>query len=618
MFSYIYRFCGLIDSKNIGLVTSIERIVEYVFMNALAFPNLEVDDEDINCGLIKGQLLPGLRSFCSALRVCEQVCSHFNVFDDNNDMFTKIDDVDEVQELSKNQEFVLQLEERVGTWIKGIMKILGESEQLRKENDSSGPQDELEYWKKRGAQFSQLMAHLQQKEVQFTLHCLFHANSKVLKSWKETDRKITFCYNEAQDNSKFIQAMESCCHSLYLDDPVNMKESILSLLQTVRLIYSVSQFYNTSERTSSLMVKITNQMIETCKSYITCRCKETIWSQDRTLIRTKLGNCIKLNEIYHETYYSVREQAFLPGTSSFGFSENFVFGKFDTFCERLSKIISMFNLIDDYNHLFERRLEGLLLGEALEEAINTFQEGKKEILSKKYDYLDHRNSDFNTDFDRFIARTDTLKESIATMIETNFKTVWETPQCIKFLIRFEKVISKIPLTKMEDKYQRIIKYCEKEVDKIFKLFRRQRDDPPVARNMPPISGRIKWGRCLKSHLDELMNSVMTHPILQTLPQTKDLENRFNMVKMVLRDYEKEIIGFWMDQDVSVADACLLLPVLCIQNEKLFVNLHPTVPLLIREAKCLSKLNIEIPIVAATLMCRQQYFITIQDSMNVSD
>lgn len=35
-----------------------------------------------------------------------------------------------------------------------------------------------------------------------------------------------------------------------------MKESILSLLQTVRLIYSVSKFYNTSERTSSLMVKV--------------------------------------------------------------------------------------------------------------------------------------------------------------------------------------------------------------------------------------------------------------------------------------------------------------------------------------------------------------------------
>ncbi|XP_055923365.1 dynein axonemal heavy chain 5 isoform X2 [Eupeodes corollae] len=608
-------YCGVIDAKNIGLVTSIERIVEYVFMQALAFPSLEGDDEDVSCGLIKGQLLPGLRSFCSALRVCEQVCDHYNVFADGAGMFEKIDEIEEVKEMAKNQEFCLQLEERVANWIKAIMKILGESEQLRMENDHSGPQDELEYWKKRGAQFSQLLAHLQDKEVQFTLHCLFLAGSRIMRHWKITDRKITFCYNEARDNSKFIQAMESCCHSLYLDDPVCMKESILSLLQTVRLIYSVSQFYNTSERTSALMVKITNQMIETCKSYITCRSKETIWSQDRNVIRTKLGNCIKLNHIYHETYYTVREQPFLPNQTPFGFSENFVFGKFDTFCDRLSKIISMFNLIDDYNHLFERRLEGLLLGEALEEASTAFEEAKKEILSKKYDYLDHRNSDFNEDFDRFIGKTDTLKDTIASLIETNFDTVWETPQCIRFLVRFEKVSEKIPLSKMDDKYQRILKYCDKEIDRILKLFRKQRDDPPVPRNFPPIAGRLRWCRALDCHLNELMMEISDHLVLQTLPLTKDLENKYKSVQGILMEYEKDIISIWLDQDVSVADACLIQPVLCLQGERLFVNLHPTIPLLIREAKALAKLDVELPIVAATLMCRQNYFTTIQDSLN---
>lgn len=180
-------------------------------------------------------------------------------------------------------------------------------------------------------------------------------------------------------------------------------------------------------------------MIETCKSYITFRGKETIWSQERSLVRTKLANCIKLNHIYRETYYSVREQPFIPDQLPFGFSENFVFGKFDTFCERLSKILSMFNLIDDYNHLFERRLEGLLLGEALEEAMGTFDEAKKSVLSKKYDYLDHRNNDFNADYQLFMDKTDALKESVGSMIESDFDSVWETPQCIRFLIRFEKV-----------------------------------------------------------------------------------------------------------------------------------------------------------------------------------
>lgn len=225
-------------------------------MQALAYPNADMDDDDVGCSLIKTQLLPSLRSFCSALRVCEQVCENRNVFDDGKPIFIKVDNPNEIMELAKNKEFCIELEERVLTWIKDVAKVLMESEQLRKENDTSGPQDELEYWKKRAAQFSQLLAHLDEKETQLTLQCLSLANSKVMKEWKETDKKITFCYNEARDNSKFIQAIENSCHALYLDDPINMKESILSLLQTVRLIYSVSQFYNTSERTSSLMVKV--------------------------------------------------------------------------------------------------------------------------------------------------------------------------------------------------------------------------------------------------------------------------------------------------------------------------------------------------------------------------
>lgn len=615
---FTFSYCGVIDAQKVGLIISIERIVEHVFMEALAYPNPEAaDDDEVSCTLIKAQLLPGLRSFCSALRVCEQVYTFVNVFDDGKNMFAKAENVLEVRELSKNQEFCLELEERVTNWMKGISKVLMESEQLRRENDTSGPQDELEYWKCRGAQFSQLLAHLQDREVQYTLMGLAASNSKTLKLWKETDRKITFCYNEARDNSKFIQAMESCCHSLYLDDPVNMQESISSLLQTIRLIYSVSQFYNTSERTSALMVKITNQMIETCKSYITCRLKETIWSQDRNLIRTKLSNCIKLNHIYRETYYAVREQPFLPNQTAFGFSENFVFGKFDTFCDRLKKIMSMFNLIDDYNHLFERRLEGLLLGEALEEAIATFDEAKKDVVSKKYDYLDHRNAEFNNDYLSFISKTNTLKESIATMIELNFDTVWETPQGIRFLIRFEKVSEKIPLSMMDEKYMRILKYCEKEVDRILKLFRKQRDDPPLPRNFPPIAGRIKWCRSLECHLSELVNNVSNHPVLQTLPQTKDLENRYNSVKIILAEYEQEIVNIWKSQDIAVADLCLIQPVLAIQGDRLYVNLHPTIPLLIRESKCLAKMDIQLPIVSATLLCKQNHFISIQDSLNVS-
>lgn len=78
-------------------------------------------------------------------------------------------DPEQITEISKHQDQVAQMEERVRIWSKRLSEILKESEQIRRENDSSGPQDELEYWKKRGAQFAQISDQVNSKEVQMTV-----------------------------------------------------------------------------------------------------------------------------------------------------------------------------------------------------------------------------------------------------------------------------------------------------------------------------------------------------------------------------------------------------------------------------------------------------------------
>ena len=104
-------------------------------------------------------------------------------------------------------------------------------------------------------------------------------------------------------------------------------------------------------------------MIETCKQYITSRNTEPIWKQERVQVCQKLNDCIRLNSVYHNSYALVQQRN-LPMTQNasteFKFSENYVFGKFDAFCNRLKKIILLFDLIEDYNKLFERRMEGKL------------------------------------------------------------------------------------------------------------------------------------------------------------------------------------------------------------------------------------------------------------------
>lgn len=63
--------------------------------------------------------------------------------------------------------------------------------------------------------------------------------------------------------------------------------------------------------------------------------------------------------------------------------------------------------------------------------------------SKSYDYLDPRNTEFESDYTIFMTNMDELKSSIGEIIEKNYADVWDTPQGIRFLIRFEKVKEKL-------------------------------------------------------------------------------------------------------------------------------------------------------------------------------
>lgn len=68
-------------------------------------------------------------------------------------------------------------------------------------------------------------------------------------------------------------------------------------------------------------------------------------------------------------------------------SENYIFGKFDTFCKRLNKIVQMITLMDQYAGLADVKIEGI---DALVVRYKTIVEAMKK---KTYDFLDHRKTE---------------------------------------------------------------------------------------------------------------------------------------------------------------------------------------------------------------------------------
>lgn len=77
-----------------------------------------------------------------------------------------------------------------------------------------------------------------------------------MQQWRDLDCRITDSSNEARDNLKFLYPIEKLCQPLYSSSPVDMLDSLPSLIDTILMVHAVSRYYHTSEKMTSLFVKV--------------------------------------------------------------------------------------------------------------------------------------------------------------------------------------------------------------------------------------------------------------------------------------------------------------------------------------------------------------------------
>ena len=73
-----------------------------------------------------------------------------------------------------------------------------------------------------------------------------------------------------------------------------------------------------------------------------------------------LKSCLDLNQAYQKQYEITKDRLMnMPKGKQFEFSPNQIFGKFDLFCRRVSKLIELFGTIHQFRTLERHNLEGI-------------------------------------------------------------------------------------------------------------------------------------------------------------------------------------------------------------------------------------------------------------------
>ncbi|CAB1349768.1 unnamed protein product [Coregonus sp. 'balchen'] len=379
---------------------------------------------------------------------------------------------------ANNSELVEELEGVLLHWAHQIEQVLTEGEQMRKEADDIGPSAELEHWKSRMTTFNSLMDEIKRPHVRKVIGVLQVAKSKTLRTWREL---------------------------------TSMLEHIPSLMNSIRMIHSISQYYNTSERMTSLFVKVTNQMITTCKAYL---CQDML---------RRIRECTQLNQEYQLCFQRVREKLRdNPNDKQFEFSENYIFGKFDTFCKRLEKIADMASILEDLASLQHMKVEGI------------------EKIFVRYQTI------FDGDYTEFKFQIQGLFQSLQSLLVTWFEQSLTTERMLDLLSKFENGVGKqLDLT---DKYMAVLQRYSRDLELVRKLYQKQKDNPPIPRNMPPyeLLYHRGWSQAVEMGRHGLNASLLVRdPETKVLHEAKCMHKLgiavptviLNMLQEMLQDFE---------------------------------------------------------------------------------
>ncbi len=433
----------------------------------------------------------------------------------------------------------------------------------------------------------------------------FQRVSTLLSQWKEIDVQITEAANEAKENVKYLSTIERFFEPLYGNDVSAIIDTLPALINGIKMIHTIARYYGTTERMTKLFMKITNQMIVTCKLNINNKDNaDRIWEKDLPTLLQTIEKCLQLNEQYQDQYRTTKEKLLqTPKGRQFDFSETQIFGKFDLFCRRLIKLMDMFSTMQQFRSLEQQRYEGL------DPLIDAFKEVVKNFRAKGHDLLDFQMNKFDRDYVDFNTKMTELELSLQQYINRSFENIGSIEQSLNLLKSYQAILHRESLrADLDSKLSVIFNNYGQELTEIEQIYEKFKHNPPIARNMPPVAGNIVWARHLLRKIEEPMNKFQGNAAVLSTKESKKTIKLYNKVARTLIAFEYLWYEAWCSS-VEAAKAGLQATLIIRHPEtgKLYVNFDPEIFQLLREARCLVKLDIAIPESAKLVLLQEDTF-----------
>jgi dynein heavy chain len=244
-----------------------------------------------------------------------------------------------------------------------------------------------------------------------------------------------------------------------------------------------------------------------------------------------LQQCLDLHEAYIKQYEFTKERLQnVPKAKQFDFNPTQIFGRFDLFCRRVTKLKELFSTIKQFKTLEKHNLEHI------QPIISSFQQYVTAFKKKNHKLLDFNNNTFDRDFVEFNVDVSSVETSLQKYIDKNFEVISNIEDSLKMLRKFKAIIHRDNLRQnLNQKYAILFQHYQVQIVSIEEQYHKCKSNPPAVRNLPTVAGSITWSRHLFHRI-----SVPMEQFPPEFPKQKDYKRpvkQYNKIGYTLFSYE---------------------------------------------------------------------------------
>ena len=260
-----------------------------------------------------------------------------------------------------------------------------------------------------------------------------------------------------------------------------------------------------------------------------------------------------------------------------------MFNRYDSFTERLKTIQEFCNTANQFLKLEKVEIGGIR-GKVLTQGVQKIHEHFKEYYSvfggRSYDSTDPTDKAFLKDVSKFNNKVWCLDRKLGAILTRAFDDCNGSENIFKLLQIFGDLVQRsIIALELSDKIPLLVMRLNDEMDAAQKVFDCQRErvkenrKPKLERNMPQVSGQIKFAEEIKIKMSKSMKCFknLNHPICYSAG-AELVFKKYKQLNQDIANFEEEVFGSW---SVMVEKK---------KEEEL------EIPLIIREADATIKVN----------------------------